>query len=312
MTFGCDRNSSSCTAQFWLSGKESFYCDLDQCDIGTWGSKSTAAINCKRMKCQCIPGRFLCGNYGLDITSVLHEVEGPVDIKCHDDGFSNCFIREFMISKTLAAIIGDDAINMKCTVGQCVHYSQLPDYKKAVADPSKGSMVLGVSTSIMTVFIVLAIIKRLVLTHDSPGRSINKSITPHSLANADTKSTSAEPDNVNNAAAINKETTDEISSMMMSTLRTTVSFRDISYTIPAQGPDLVSLKSLGINIGDGWLDKPSTTAHNGNLSDQDNIKSIQVLKNISGVVHPGEIMAILGASGAGKSTLLDILSRREK
>lgn len=38
----------------------------------------------------------------------------------------------------------------------------------------------------------------------------------------------------------------------------------------------------------------------------------EVLRQISGLVKPGQIMAIMGASGAGKSSLLDILARRHK
>ncbi|CAG8443584.1 9688_t:CDS:10 [Ambispora gerdemannii] len=38
----------------------------------------------------------------------------------------------------------------------------------------------------------------------------------------------------------------------------------------------------------------------------------QVLNSIHGIVHPGEIMAIMGASGAGKTSFLDILAKRNK
>ncbi|KAF9352414.1 hypothetical protein BGX34_012170 [Mortierella sp. NVP85] len=38
----------------------------------------------------------------------------------------------------------------------------------------------------------------------------------------------------------------------------------------------------------------------------------EVLTQVSGVVKPGQVMAIMGASGAGKTSLLDILARRHK
>ncbi|KAF9952044.1 hypothetical protein BGZ65_005565, partial [Modicella reniformis] len=37
-----------------------------------------------------------------------------------------------------------------------------------------------------------------------------------------------------------------------------------------------------------------------------------VLREVSGIVKPGQLMAIMGASGAGKTSLLDILARRHK
>ncbi len=38
----------------------------------------------------------------------------------------------------------------------------------------------------------------------------------------------------------------------------------------------------------------------------------QILSDIQGAVHPGQLMAIMGASGAGKTTFLDILARKNK
>jgi len=43
-----------------------------------------------------------------------------------------------------------------------------------------------------------------------------------------------------------------------------------------------------------------------------NLKGKQILYDISGTVHPGQLMAIMGASGAGKTTFLDILARKNK
>ncbi|KAK8237745.1 ATP-binding cassette sub-family G member 2 [Phyllosticta capitalensis] len=43
-----------------------------------------------------------------------------------------------------------------------------------------------------------------------------------------------------------------------------------------------------------------------------NLNGKQILSNIQGSVHPGELMAIMGASGAGKTTFLDILARKNK
>ena len=41
------------------------------------------------------------------------------------------------------------------------------------------------------------------------------------------------------------------------------------------------------------------------------VKDKQILKNLSGILEPGSILAVVGASGAGKSSFLDILAGRK-
>ncbi|KAK7111238.1 protein white-like [Littorina saxatilis] len=49
-------------------------------------------------------------------------------------------------------------------------------------------------------------------------------------------------------------------------------------------------------------------AENGKVSTKNGVK--QIVRDVSGVVEPGSLLAIMGASGAGKSTLMNVLTNR--
>jgi hypothetical protein len=66
VTFSCDTPSETCSFQFWVDQVESFYCALNECESSTIPSydTNTTTYACDRIKCSCIPGRFICGEDG--------------------------------------------------------------------------------------------------------------------------------------------------------------------------------------------------------------------------------------------------------
>ncbi|KAF3924616.1 hypothetical protein AA313_de0202158 [Arthrobotrys entomopaga] len=76
-------------------------------------------------------------------------------------------------------------------------------------------------------------------------------------------------------------------------------------------------KSLGpIHLGDDDESSKLITEHKPtSLHFEDisySVNGKQILTGVQGAVHPGQVMAIMGASGAGKTTFLDILARKNK
>jgi hypothetical protein len=56
----------TCNFQFWIAEKESFFCTLDECDWKATTSHETngTEYKCDRIRCECVPGRMLCGENG--------------------------------------------------------------------------------------------------------------------------------------------------------------------------------------------------------------------------------------------------------
>jgi len=66
VTFSCDKTDATCDFQFWTAQVESFYCALETCEteVIPGYDSNTTSYQCKKMKCSCVPGRFICGEDG--------------------------------------------------------------------------------------------------------------------------------------------------------------------------------------------------------------------------------------------------------
>lgn len=155
-TFSCDRANLLCDFQFWIDQKESFYCDLNQCDFKYDLKSNTTNYKCQEVACKCLPDRMLCGEAGsIDISEFLTEtIAGPGDFTC-DINKRNCRFSEPSMNDLILLVFGDPYITLHCKSGECIHKSQIPGYdlppKKAL---TTGNLLLIVGVAILCVIIV--------------------------------------------------------------------------------------------------------------------------------------------------------------
>ncbi|EDR02150.1 uncharacterized protein LACBIDRAFT_309799 [Laccaria bicolor S238N-H82] len=130
VTFSCSSLDKTCAFQFWTAQVESFYCALEECTsahVPGWDTNSTVYA-CERVKCACVPGRFICGKDGsVDIGDFLkEEIKGPAKLSCKSG--TGCKFEEPAMNDLIDQIFGDAYITLRCEGGECLHYSQVPGY----------------------------------------------------------------------------------------------------------------------------------------------------------------------------------------
>lgn len=59
-------SNGTCAFQFWTAQVESFYCALEGCasERIVDYDRNTTRYACEKIKCRCVPGRFICGEDG--------------------------------------------------------------------------------------------------------------------------------------------------------------------------------------------------------------------------------------------------------
>lgn len=155
VTFSCDSSDATCSFQFWTAEVESFYCALEECTSSNRPgyNTNTTIYDCNKIKCSCVPGRFICGEDGsLDISDFLREeIKGPAKFSCKTG--AGCKFEEPAMNELIDTVFGDTYITLECQGGECIHYSQVPGYVR----PPKPNNTLWLALSSAGAILIMVV-----------------------------------------------------------------------------------------------------------------------------------------------------------
>ncbi|CAG8499765.1 4595_t:CDS:10 [Paraglomus occultum] len=153
VTFSCNRANNTCDFQFWINKTESFYCHLDECafeqEIGY--NKNVTDYSCKKIKCECMIGEMLCGKEGsIDLSDwLVEEIKGPASFKCVNS--DDCRFDEPQMSELIKSVFADKYITLKCSGGECLHYTQVPGFVRP--EKPRNTTIILVSVVLVMAFV---------------------------------------------------------------------------------------------------------------------------------------------------------------
>jgi ABC-type multidrug transport system ATPase subunit/ABC-type multidrug transport system permease subunit len=160
VTFSCDKTDATCDFQFWTAQVESFYCALDTCktEVVPGYDFNTTSYKCEKIKCSCVPGRFICGEDGsVDIGDFLtEEIKGPASFSCKSG--AGCKFEEPAMNQLINDIFGDQYISLTCEGGECLHYSQVPGYITPPKPNNTQWIALSVAGAGLTAVLISAVL----------------------------------------------------------------------------------------------------------------------------------------------------------
>ncbi|KAL2912287.1 FAD-dependent urate hydroxylase [Polyrhizophydium stewartii] len=345
LSLDCDKTSSTCDFQFWAGQLESFYCHMQECSFSqeNTATSNRTVFNCPHMQCKCYPGRLLCEKGGLDFTDWFNNPEegpnGPGTFECDEtitdtDIRRTCKFTEPHMNEVISQFFGDPYIMLKCPkAGECLHYTQVPGYKRPLLDSSFSPMVIGLML-VGGVGLVVIVVGSLVWLQ----RKADDPRSGYMPVGSDDQPRGARHEE-----------------MMSDHVPCTIMLRDLSYMIetnrkisssdagePSNPPSASQQHqnqqqrsrrdppglSVRVDVGQSNQETIHLSRNNSDdviaapeiitsgtgtpASTRQRKQKMVVLEGVQGIVRPGEVMAIMGGSGAGKTTFLDILARKSK
>ncbi|SPO30326.1 related to ADP1 - ABC transporter [Ustilago trichophora] len=282
--------SNTALSQVWLDGVEQFYCQAAGCTAKNSSSTlspqadsklGSSLWTCTSLQCYCIPGTAMCGKGQLDLSPVINNLNGTLTMPCdyadpnNATATSHCAFRGELLNNFL----GQEGLPLEnCQFGSCVTQSELDTFYatgsgEGDSQDSSSSLSSAVIAGLVILGVAVAAIAGLLLF----------GLWQQRRARQLPKGAGRGP--------------------------LGLGWESLNYSVPTKrGLRRHATKSESSQLAEVV---PSSD-FSDSVEHLDSASSLTVLRNSSGRIDPGRMVAVLGPSGAGKTSLVEILAGRYK
>ncbi len=274
-------------SQVWLDGVEQFYCQAAGCTarnstetLDPQARFGSSLWTCSSLQCYCIPGTTMCGKGQLDLSPVINQLNGTLTMPCdyldptNPTAVSHCAFRGELLNNFL----GSQGLPLdQCQFGSCITQAELDTFwATGSGESSSNGSRSGLSNAVIAGLVILGVAVAAIAALLLIG------LWQQRKARRLPKGAIAEPLGLQ-------------------------WYNNLTYAVPDTSVGLrrrkptPSAEQLAETV-------PSTPFHASSASGGD----LTVLRNSSGRIEPGCMVAVLGPSGAGKTSLVEILAGRHK
>ncbi|KAH9270896.1 hypothetical protein BASA83_006849 [Batrachochytrium salamandrivorans] len=324
LSLSCDKGSSTCEFQFWAAQCKCYpghiLCEQNGLDFTEWFNNAEEGPNG--------PGTFECD-------------ETITDTNVH----RTCTFSEPHMNEVISQFFGDPYIKLQCPIaGECMHYTQVPGYTRPEFNSSFSPVVIvlmlvgGFGLVIVVVSSLLWLQRKaddhhggylLVDSDDSSHRDHSEAMmldhipctiqfrnlsyvieTSRLVSTIPVNNLDDPQDRPSNSPAARGHPLQQATRLSQSTPQDSPSSQ--SEISPETTPDMLESDEVGLDDHSNAELFSNGIGLKRNGAGGKRKQKMVVLEGVQGVVHPGQVMAIMGGSGAGKTTFLDILARKNK